>query len=266
MRKNMILSRVPTYALFWTLLVSAMTIGHAQQPMLAARQQAALAQDILSHGDDGHRQRAVSVAERLGPERMSDEVRVALIELVEQLSDQQDIALAEGTPTNDVVNFEFFMHVVRVVASLDDPRAIPALARVGNYGFSRPAARGLASFGEQALPAILDVVDAPEVSYHASEYSMIALAMMVEGGGLQNLSMSARRDIARIARNGLRSQWSSILHSAMDLSVALDEPDLVQAVKTIAHDPGALTERGFDQSTATRIRQYALDALSTAPE
>ena len=113
MRKNMILSRVPTYALFWTLLVSAMTIGHAQQPMLAARQQAALAQDILSHGDDGHRQRAVSVAERLGPERMSDEIRVALIELMEQLSDQQDIALAEGTPTNDVVNFEFFMLTVR---------------------------------------------------------------------------------------------------------------------------------------------------------
>lgn len=266
MRMDIMLARAPTYVLFWTLLVPAMPVGHAQQAVLAERQQAALAQDILSHEEDGRRQRAVSVAERLGPERISDDVRVALIELMEQLSDQQDIALAEGMPTNDVVNFEFFMHVARVVASLDDPRSIPALARVGNYGFSRPAAHGIASFGEQALPAILNVIDAPDVSHYATEYSIIALTKMVEDGGVQNLSMSARRDIARVARNSLQSQWTSILHPAMDLSVALNEPDLVQAVQAIAHDPSALRGRGFDQSTAIRTRQHALDAISKASE
>ena len=238
------------------------TLGHAQESVWAEHQQAVLAQEILGE-DEYLSMRAVGVAEQLGPRRMSDEVRVALIELMEQLSDQQDIALAEGTPTNDVVNFEFFMHVVRVVASLDDPRAIPALARVGNYGFSRPAALGLASFGEQALPAILDVVDAPEVSYHASEYSMIALAMMVEDGGMQNLAMSARRDIARVARNGLRSQWSSILgHIAVGVVAerlaARHAHRLRAGVPGAAGGPGPVGERsgahvGLPRQVAERI-------------
>ena len=265
MRMDMNLAESLKFAFFCMLLVLATPIGHTQEPVLAQRQQAALARDILA-GDEDERHRAVLVAEHLGPARMSDEVRVALIELMEQQCDQQDTALADGVPTNEVVNFEFFMQVARVVANLNDPRAIPALARVGNYGFSRPAARGLAAFGEQALSTILKVIDSPGVSHYAVEYALISLAMMVEAGGAQELSMSARREISRVARNSLRSQSSSILHSAIDLSVALDEPDLVLSVEDIAHDPSALTGRSFDRLTANRVRQHALDALSTASE
>ena len=262
MRKYMILAASPTCAFLSMLLVLSAPDGFGQQPVLAERQQAALAQDILGDEDE-RRQRAVFVAERLGPERMSDEVRDALIGLFEQATDELSVAKAQGMVLNDVVNGEFYLQLARLVASLHDSRAIPALARIGDYAFSRTVARGLASFGEQALPVMLDVIDSPEVSDGAEFHIIATLSIMVLDGGAQNLSMSARREIGRVAENSLRSRSSSIIHRAMDISIALNEPDLVQAVEAIAHDPGALAGRGFSQSTANRVRQNALDALST---
>lgn len=51
-----------------------------REPVLARSEQ--LAEDILSR-DSERRERAVIVAERLGPSRLSDEVRLALITLLE---------------------------------------------------------------------------------------------------------------------------------------------------------------------------------------
>lgn len=233
----------------------------------ALPQQAALAEDLLS--DDMDRVgRAVFVAESLGSLRMSEDVRFALISLLERMNDKLDAARLRGIPTNEAVNGEFFMSVARLVATLDDPRAIPALARVGNHGYSWPVARGLASFGERALPAIRDVIEAPGVWDGAISSNLAALSIIVEDGGTDALSSSAQEEIVRIARDSLHNQQAGILSisKAIDLSILLGEPDLVQTVRQFAHDPGALTERGFDQATANRVRQHALDALSTASE
>ena len=64
---------------------------------------------------------------------MSEEVRVALVTLLERLNNELDSASTEDIPLNDVVNGEFFLEVTDVVASLKDPRAIPGLIHSGNY-------------------------------------------------------------------------------------------------------------------------------------
>ena len=197
---------------------------------------------------------------------MSEDVRVALITYLGRILDEQDIALAEGTPLEDVVKGEFFLWVARIVATLDDPRAIPALARVGNHAYSRYVARGLASFGEQALPAILDIIDAPGASDDAIMQNVLALAMMVEDTGANGLSTSARHEIVRVAGDSLRSQSGATILMAIDLAIALNEPALVQTVRTIAYDPGAHNALGVSQPTINSVRNYAVDALATTSE
>ena len=61
-------------------------------------------------------------------------VRSALISLLERLNDEMDEARRRGIPTNEAKKVEWLLSVARVVASLEDPRAISTLARVANHG------------------------------------------------------------------------------------------------------------------------------------
>ncbi len=265
MKKNDPAAAAMACALALVLTVSYGAAGQAQEAAWAQPQQAALAEDILSADEDQH-QRAVLVAAALGPSRMSEDVRVALITLLEQSNDKLDAASAEGVALNNVVKGEFFLQVGDVVAALNDPRAIPALARFGNYGSSKHVARGLASFGEQALPAILETIDTPEMTNFAVDTNLLAIAMMVENGGANGLSASARDDIVRVAGDGLRSQRRNAILSAIDIAIALDEQDLIQTVTALSQDSGALAARGISQITANLIRQRAVDALARTAE
>ncbi len=239
--------------------------AHAQSDdqVLALSEQAAIAEDLVSDDID-RRQRALFVAESLGSSRMSEDVRSALVSLLERMNDEQDAARLRGIPTNEVVNGEEFMAVARLVATLNDSRAIPALARVGNHGYSWPVARGLASFGELALPEIRNVIESPGVWDDAIGSNLAVLAMIVEDGGADALSSSAREEIVRIARNSLHSQQAGVLSMsrAIDLSMLLREPDLVQTVREFAHNPGALDARGMDPLAVDLIRTHASDAVS----
>ena len=260
MREKELANLAITCALASVLIVPYSTVGEASEPAWAQPQQAALAEDILS-GDRDQRQRAIFVAEALGPSRMSEDVRVALITLLEKLDGERDAAFREGVPLNEVVNFEFFMQVAGIVATLDDPRAIPALTRVGNYGYSKLAARGLASFGEQALPAILEIIEAP-ASDGAVAYNVEALSTMVADRGANGLSTSARDHLVRVARESLRSQVAGTLRVAVDLAVALNEPELLQTVRAFAQDSGELVARGVSPTMARLLRKHATDALA----
>ena len=261
MRKNDLATAAIACALAMVLIVPSGAVGQAQEPAWAQPQQATLTEDILSDDED-RRHRAVLVAEALGPSRMSEDVLVALITLLEQCNEKLDAASAEGVVLNDVVDGEFFLWVADVVAGLNDPRAIPALVRFGNHGFSRYVARGLASFGEQALPAILEVIDTPGVADDAVSISLLAISMMVEDGGADGLSTSARDDIVRVARESLWSQHGSGLIDAIDIAVALNEPELLQMVMAISQDPSIVVARGVSQSMASLVHKHAVDALA----
>lgn len=261
MRKNDLVAPAMVCALASLLFLPYGAVGQAPEPAWAQPQQAALAKDILS-GDKDRSHRAVLVAEALGPSRMSEDVRVALITLLERSMDARDAAGERGIPLSDVVDFEFFMSVADIVAALKDPRAIPALTRVGDQGYNKNAARGLSSFGEQALPAILQVFDDPGASEDLLAYNVEALAMMVEDMGADGLSMSARNRIVGVARDSLRSRAGGVLLRAVDLAVALNEPELVRAVMAFSRDSGELVARGVSPTTANFLRKVATAALA----
>lgn len=77
MKKNALMATAIASAMASVLLMPRIAVGQAPTSAWAPLQQAALAEDILS-GDEERRQRAVFVAEALGPSRVSEEVRVAL--------------------------------------------------------------------------------------------------------------------------------------------------------------------------------------------
>ena len=254
-------------ALAMALTVRSGEVEHAPDSAWAQQRQAELAADLL--GDNGvRRERAVFVADALGPSRMSEDVRIALITLLEQFNDEQDVAEAQGIALESVVQGEFFLWVARVVATLDDPRAISALARVGNHAFSKHVASGLARLGEQALPAIVTVIDASRAgeSKFAVRTNLLAISMMVGDGGADRLSASAREDIVRVTRDSFWSQRGTTIRKAIDIAVALDEPELVQMVVAISQDPSIVAERGLDGFMVDRVHKHAVDALSVMAE
>ena len=73
MRKNELAALAMACSLVSALIVPDGAVGQAPEPAWAQAQQAALAEDILS-GDEDRRQRAVFVAEALGPSRISEDV------------------------------------------------------------------------------------------------------------------------------------------------------------------------------------------------
>jgi len=263
MKRNNRARMFSAYASVLALFIPCHALAQDQDTVWAQSQQAALAEDILNC-DREQCWRAVFVAEALGPSRMSEDVRVALMTLLERYNDELDSALSRGIVRQDVVDGEFFLQVADVVAALDDVRTIPVLVRVGNHGFSRRVAHSLAAFGEQALPTILEAIDAPEVSDFSFSNNLFAISIMVKDGGADLLSVSARQELIRVARNGLHSQRGGAALDVIDLAVALNEPDLVRTVREFSQDTSELIARGVDRTTADLIRQRALDAVAPA--
>ena len=259
------LSSLTVRLTFTMFLIPIAVAGYTQERILAERQQVELAQEILGDDED-LRMRAVGVAQQLGSERMSDEVRVALITLLDQSNDALGKGRAQGMVLNDIVNGEFYLRLARVVARLNDPRAIPALARVGSYAGSPTVTRGLASFGERALPEILAVIDMPGVWDRAVARNLHALTMMVEEAGAHGLSPESRREIVRVAGEILRNGYEgiSIVSAAIDLAVMLDEPSLVQMVQLLSQDGTVYSSNSISQTSERLIREHAADALSGA--
>ena len=263
MKPSDLLSSPAVRLVFTMCLIPIAVAGYTQEPVLAERQQTELAREILGDDED-LRMRAVGIAQQLGSERMSDEVRFALITLLEQSIDARDEGKAQGRVLSDIVDGEFYLRLARIVAHLNDPRAIPALTRIGNTASSITAARGLASFGEQALPEIMAVIQTPGVSDWAMAHNLSALTIMVENAGANGLSPDIRREIVRVAGETLRYGYDGIyvLEPAINLAIALYEPNLVQMVQLLSQDGAVFSSNSIDQTSERLIREHAADALS----
>jgi hypothetical protein len=193
---------------------------------------------------------------------MSEDVRHALITLLEQLNVQAESARRSGAATATVVDPEFMMAVARTVADLHDVRAIPALSRAVFVGSSLHVVQGLASFGEQALPAIVAVVEEPGAPGGAVANSLNALSLMVSDAGPSGLSREARETIIAVTRRNLSARHLLVVLSAVDLAVALNEPELIRVVTRFSEAPNELRARGLGDAEIDRIRQNATRALA----
>lgn len=234
--------------------------GQPPERPLAEAQQAELAKDLLS-GDPARRDPAVAVAAALGPSRMSEDVRSAFITLLGELNLQVESAHRSGAATSTVVDPESMMAVARTVADLRDARAIPALSRIAYLGYSEHVTAGLASFGEEALPAVLAVIDEPGVPGEAIANSLRVLTRMVSDAGPPGLSQGARERIVAVARRSLSGRNVLSVLSAMELAVALDEPELVRAVTRFSEAPNELRARGLENAEVDLIQKSAARAI-----
>ncbi|MGH7612977.1 MAG: hypothetical protein ACREMW_02905, partial [Gemmatimonadales bacterium] len=203
----------------------------------------------------------------LGPQ-IGPELRAALIRALEregQNHAQRYHADLRGEALEPLEDPEFIGRVSSVVAELRDPGAIPAL--VGALGTGPPVTRALVAFGEQAVPALLVAVRSPETTLYVVDDALLAFRFMVEGAGPHPLSAGTLNEIRRAAKQRLTGkQHFSTLWWAIDLAIALKDPDLRRIVQSLASDRDAVVSRGIeDPETIEETQRLAAERLAGVP-
>lgn len=224
--------------------------------------QAVLAQQLLGQ-DRAQRDRALTAIESIDAENRSSELRTALITLLERLNAVKAEARSRGVAVETLENPETIWYVAHLVAQLQDPRAIPALSKFPSV----EAARALAAFGERAVPELVGVVASPTSHYTQVENGLLALRFIVEASAARPLSDGALRQIREAAEQRLTGeQYFTPLWSAIDLAIALDDPQLRQIVEALASDRGEVIARGITAAhLIDRTQKRAADRLAGLP-
>lgn len=254
--------------LFASLLFAAAL--HARR-VEAQVDQSALAAQIL-RGGAAERTRAVEAARTLGPQKIGQELRVALITALEREGQVEALRYAaddRGEKLEPRENPEFIFQVAGVVAELRDPEAIPALVGALGTGSGSPVIRALVDFGEQAVPALLTAVTAPETRHYVVDDALLVLRFLVEGAGPRPLTLAARDRIVPAAIQRLNARQPGIgttLRRAIDLAVILGDPELRRIVQAIASDRNELIARGLtDPEMIDATQKRAVDRLAGIP-
>jgi hypothetical protein len=140
-------------------------------------------------------------------------------------------------------NAELVSGLALVVAAFRDPRSIDALANA--LGTSPPATAALAEFGQRAVPAVLQVLG-NATSTSVVNDALLCLRFMAEGVGSQPLIGGTRDLIRHVVEERLTEPQESIttVWRAIDLAIALDDPDLRRIVQSVASERDALAVRG----------------------
>lgn len=254
-------SAVPAAAI---LLVGILVPAEAQVT------QQEIARQLLSP-DRAEQFMALREIEIIDPRDVGQPLREALIRALERenAADRQQV---EETPAGAVEprheeDHEFRAALAGIVIRLEDPQTIPALAAVLGHGLM--AARALAAFGEEAVPAVLGVVRSPQSHSRLVNGGLIALRFMVEGAGIRPLGAASLEQIRAAAEYHLNRRQSGIganLRWAIDLAVVLDDPELRAIVESIARDPNEIIRRGItDPDLVDLTQQRAVERLAGVP-
>jgi len=234
----------------------------AQFRRLTEQEQEQYAQAV-KNGTRAEQAQAVGRIYAMGVARQSGaELRSALIEALER-----EVALVEAqrgkNEPRDHPNM--LEHLSSIVASFGDSSAIPALA--GAATSSLAAASGLAEFGEPAVAALIETIDRqPDTTLVWTP--MIALRFLVEGAGGTPLSAQSVARIRDVAKRYLDAPAgnSSVLTTAIDLAIALNDPELRAVVERIAADRSEVEARGFDHpNDVARIQKHAAERAAGKP-
>ena len=212
----------------------------------------------LSSTQPMERMVAADLALTLQPEETSVELRRALIAALAREARQHDLLRRGEVGSVEVP--ELMPRLALAVAAFSDANAIPAL--VGALGSSPPAVDALASFGEPAVRPIVRVVrDGSDASVVGD--GLVALRFLAEGVG-GALSPAARAEVRDVARERVSGQQSvTVLWQAIDLAVALGDPELRDIVQAIAASDQEAVARGVTEpDLIARTRARAEDRLA----
>ena len=243
------------------LVVTARPVNGAQ----ARPDQHVIAQQLLVQ-NVRERDSAFEAARAIGPGMAGQELRRALITLLEKENRIVVSARRRGVTVDTLDNPEFIAHVAGFVADLKDPQTIPVLAGALESGSTAPM-RTLAAFGEIAAPAILSVVMLPRSSHYEVEGGLTALRLMVEEAGPRPLKSGTIDQIGRAAQRRLTgSQYFTTLWYAIDLAVVLKEDNLRRIVELLASRWTEVVARGVrDPALIEQTQKRATDRLAGIP-
>ncbi len=154
--------------------------------------------------------------------------------------------------------------VTNGVEDLDDPQAIPALVRT--FGIGLGYYRTLASFGEAAVPAILEAADDEDLRVVPGA---LATLRLIATADINGLSTDAATAVRRTTERWLTasSQTRATLDAAIRLAGVMGDPRLLEIVETLATDATAVAARGITdaQSVADLQRLAAAQLAADSP-
>ncbi|WP_420441988.1 hypothetical protein [Candidatus Palauibacter sp.] len=240
------------------LAVPAAAAGQERESLPAMTESAAAAA-LMADRDSPDIWRAIGLAVDLGP-RAGQELRAAVI----------DAAWTEargggsGDPDRMFLLFE-------AAEGFRDPRAIPLMIEALKYGGGVKDA--LADLGAAAFPATLAAVSDPSGHWSRIGAGLDALRFMTEDGALGPRQLGQVREAVRERLSGpsqgaVGSGSSFVVNAALQLAVALGDPELRRIVERIATDRAFVGElipdSGTDEWQLDEVQETARSLLSGA--
>lgn len=204
------------------LLLSAPSAKGAQARENSELSERAAAAALMDNRLTPERGRALRLALELGP-RASAELKAAVIEAA-WAEWRNDL----DRPSTSEAIFDY----MDAVAGLRDPRAIPFLVEVLNHG--AVATHALADLGTAAFPAVLTAVKDPAGIDMDVSGGVTTLRFMVEDGSLNARQLEQVHEVARERLSGTQNLF--VVKAAVQLAIALDDPELRRIVERIAAD------------------------------
>lgn len=251
----------------WLLLIPLLAIVPMLYPGRAEAQrddQEDIAKQLLGT-DPTDRRNALAAAESLGP-KMGPALRGALFTALEregQMHAERYRASKRGEAVGELKDAEFIGALTRAVVPLRDPGSIPGLLEA--LGTGALVTNALADFGEAAAPGVLAVVTSSASVPDAIDHGLITLRFMTEGTQLRPLSPPIVAQVRAAARQRLTGQqpFVTTIWRAIDLAMALQDPDLTKMVQSIADSPLEVRSRGVtDPELLARTQKFASDRLA----
>jgi hypothetical protein len=206
----------------------------------------------IAEGGPAERFGAAYQVYEMGPENAGPALREALLLAFEEEAEAyRAYRQGEGPrPDIDVVG-----RLAAVVAEFRDPRAMQPLRDA--LGIASGAIRGLAAFGDPAVPYLVDAARTGETTEVITS-ALLALRFLAEGVGHVPLTSDSREDLIALARERMAPGQSSftVLGRAIDLAVVLDDPGLWETVHAMAADPSEVASR-LENPTARGVEWAA---------
>ena len=186
-------------------------------------------------------------------ESVGPALREQLIEELERTNALSRLSRSSGVGLVTLESPEYIYELHRVVATLKDPDSIPALANALGTASVVPY---LADMGEQAAPAVLEVVTDPASHHYLVDDGLRVLRLMVENQTTQSLSaatITRMRDAAEQRLTG--SQYFTTVWYAIDLAAVLDDPELEQKLELISDYSAEVIAFGIDNPRHIELTQ-----------
>jgi hypothetical protein len=247
----------------WVVAAVGLLTGSLLWPGHGAAQvaQVELARSI-AQGSSYERFAAARRVWEMGPENADPPLREALVAAFREEAERYRTYRRGEAPMPDV---DALGTLALVIGEYRDPRALQPFTAV--LGLGPAIARGLAAFGDPAVPLLVEVVRTGERTAVVAD-ALIALRFIAEGNGQVPLSPSSREELTTVAREGMEPKhpYSQIVW-AIDLAAVLDVPELREIVQAIAADVAEVESRleNPNEARVDRVQEWAKQRLRGVP-